>query len=268
MLRFLFLPTLVVSTLLLLAHRPAAAGCAKAGPFRFAPSSGATVPPNPVILIFLSASAPTLDALTVTNRNGDVVPVEKKVLKLTNPGKVIRLQISATQGAFTVSTQAGHRITSATFHIAGSKPAPKVEVTPRTEIAEATYSYSTGCPDSEGFVLHVTPRAVAYRVTVGRQTWVVPDLSRDLEISDGHGAIVTGHVGCLDFTIPGAKPFAISIVPLLADGSDGGAFFPGCQSTRTTRSTRHADGSTSVVLEAECSSHTRAEFSGQVKRSR
>jgi hypothetical protein len=128
-------------------------------------------------------------------------------------------------------------------------------------------TYATGCPPNDGFILHVTPKAMAYEVSAGDKEWIVPDLSRDYEVEDGHGVIVTGTMGCEDFAIPEVRPFEISFTPLFTDGSEGFLYSPGCRWISHQRSAKNVQGGGAVEGGmVECSSSRSLEFSGRVKR--
>jgi hypothetical protein len=222
------------------------------------------------VLIFLRHSplypADAVDELAVTDCDGNVLPVVREDQKVTNSAKVVRLRISATQGSFTIAASAGTTKASATFRIVRTRPIPRVAETEATDLLEVTYRYASGCPSSDGFILHVIPKAVAYKVTSGDKVWIVPDLSRDYGGTDGHGVIVTGSMACQDFSIPDARPFEMEFSPLAVDGSEGPSYSPHCRQTSANRVIKNAKGWITGESKFECSSAGQVEFSGKVKR--
>lgn len=265
------------------APKVALAGCALPPQISFSPANASLVPQNPAVFVFFRTSAlypaNTLDGLAVEDAAGNKVSFARDDLSTAKPGgltredpkvpngKVVRLKVSATRGTFTVTVRAGATRTSATFQIANGLPKERVETASETDIVEATYAYSTSCPSDDGFILHVTPKAAAYEVTARDKKWIVPDLSVGLGVDDGHGVIVTGSIGCQDFTIPDVRPFEITFVPLFSDGERGEWYSPNCRQTNGTRTVKKgANGPRSVVgASITCSSVNYINFTGKVR---
>jgi hypothetical protein len=101
-----------------------------------------------------------------------------------------------------------------------------------TRMVDATYTYSDGCPASNGFVLKIRPFAPAYRVTGEGQDWVVPGRDGQDEKSASVGEIYTGQVGCVDSAVPTDKPLRLEVTPLFSNGQEGETFMPGCRPSR------------------------------------
>jgi hypothetical protein len=171
---------------------------------------------------------------------------------------VPRLRLA--KGSLTISARAGTAKASASYRIGPALVKP--QAAGMTDLVEATYTYAMGCPPSDGFILHVTPRAMAYEVTAGDQRWIVPDLAGESGVKDGRGVIITGDVGCTDFAIPKARPFALDFTPLFPDGSKGETYSPSCQRSLETA----PDGG--ITHHTRCFSPSGAEFTGKVKRLR
>jgi len=206
------------------------AGCGVREHFIFAPGDGSGVPPNPSVLLFLppGSSASSLGEIRVADASAEPLPATREVLKVENNVEVIRMAISAVKGTFTIAAGAGRTKSSATFHIRKTKESHATGENPPTDIVEVTYVYASGCVSSNGFIVHVNPKADAYRVSLGDKQWIVPDGSASYAVKDGHGVITSGSVGCEEFSIPAESPFAVEVTPVWADG-EGDASDPFCR---------------------------------------
>jgi hypothetical protein len=225
----------LAAALLAAPSRPARAGCALEPQILFSPAAGTALPPHPTVFVFLRRhpyyDAVELGALTVTDGAGRPLAFARADLPSAGGARVARLTVTAAAGPFTVHARAGSQSGAATYRL-GAPPAPVS--TPATSIVEAEYTYATGCPPANGFVLAISPQAPAYRVEVDGDTWIVPDQPGP-KYWPGRGTIVTGMVGCFEFTIPTDKPLALSITPLLPDGTEGDTRSQNCEKTTSER---------------------------------
>jgi hypothetical protein len=229
-LRFIVVAMAIAAALLAVPSRPACAGCGLGPQILFSPAGGTPLPQNPTVFVFLrrhpSYDAADLGALSITDGAGRPLAFTRTDLASAHGARVARLEITAAAGPITVHASAGSQSGVATY-VLGARPAPAAVA---TSIVEATYTYRSGCPPSNGFVLAISPKAPAYRVEVDGDTWIVPDQGATTP-SPRLGTIMTGTIGCFDFTIPTGKPLALSITPLFTDGSEGDTRSEFCQST-------------------------------------
>jgi hypothetical protein len=222
--------------------------------------AGCALPPEPTVYLFLSQHPSyrhgKVKEIRIVDEQGASLDYEKETLSGTRDVQVVRLRVSAKRGTILLRVRTGEGInqmdSTATYGI-DTKWCPPAK-SGSTRIVAATYTYSDGCPASNGFVLTIEPFAAAYRVTGDNQDWVVPGHRGQDEKGASVGEIYTGQVGCVDFVLPTDKPLNLEVTPLFSNGQEGETFRPGC------RSSRHGSG-------LSCRAPVWSEFSGSVKSS-
>ncbi len=250
----------VITSILLLDIPDARAGCGLAKRVRFEPPAGATLDPGGAVFAFVMPEAfpqkghvsPPKPRILVNGK----VPSSIQDLTTARPNtRVFRVGISAAQGRrkqVSVEVAVHGEIHKANYTI--RRKARRPSRSPG-KIMTAEYSYAVGDPGSDAFILEVQPRASAYRVVVGNQTWVVPDQRRHRrQPAKDSGYIITGFLGCASYIVPTTSPFATKITALLNAGKNGPSFPSMCATTTND------DGSASV----QCSNHRSFRFGGKV----
>ena len=192
-----------------------------------------------------------LGEISVLDGNGKPLPHQRETLPGTSDVVALRIDLKARSGKAVVRVWVGEQEMSASYRIdTQARPLKKV---PYTEIVAATYSYSEVCRGDNGFMLAVRPKAPAYRVGDGAQTWVVPSAD-DYDLDGGRkkatGTILTGHFACSDFAIPTDKPLALLVTPLFPTG-EGTTRTLGCRASK--------------AVGELCGAPASASFSGRVK---
>ena len=257
---------LAAFALVMTGAKVAHAGCGVPPAIVWAPPPGTPLPANPTIYVFVrqqaGGTAAKLDELTVTDGEGRPVTFTRADLHSEGAARVVRLDIKAGATSVSVRGLVGTENGEAKYRLGGrAREAALVE----TEITEAQYLYGSGCPSSNGFLLSIDPQAPAYRVELDGQVWIVPDGE---PWRPRHGTIVTGSVGCDDFTIPTDRPLALLITPLDADGSEGATRIEGCARVGPRPSCRPiGHGETRCTsLSVECTSGGTSSVTGRVVR--
>jgi hypothetical protein len=95
-------------------------------------------------------------------------------------------------------------------------------------VVEVKYIFATGCGSSNAFIVHVTPKADVYRIQAENKIWLVPDLSSDYSIYDGHGVLTVGHIACSEFSLPFNNPVGFDWTPQWSNGVEGLEYSPVC----------------------------------------
>jgi len=110
------------------------------------------------------------------------------------PVPVVRLKVTAPRGAVNVSFGSGSGYSLA--HYTVDKNGSQLRSAPwaSPSVVEVKYIFATGCGSSNAFIVHVTPKADVYRIQAENKIWLVPDLSSDYSIYDGHGVLTVGHI--------------------------------------------------------------------------
>ncbi len=156
---------------------------------------------------------------------------DRQPLPGTRDVQVVRLHVKAKRGKVVLRVRTGEGVnqvdSTATYRIDTKWRLPAKSGV--TRIVDATYTYSDGCPASNGFVLTMKPFAPAYRVTGDGTEWVVPGRDGQDEKSASVGEIYTGQVGCVDSAVPTDKPLGLEVTPLFSNGDEGETFMPGCR---------------------------------------
>ncbi len=242
----------------------ARAGCSVPPAIVWAPPSGAVLPANPTIYIFVpqraACAASKLDELTVTDPHGRPVVFTRADLRSEGAAEVVRLDIKVAARAVSVGGRVGTENGAASYRIGARGRDPDLD---ETEITEARYVYGAGCPGANGFLLSIDPQAPAYRVQLDEHVWIVPDGE---PWRARHGTIVTGSVGCETFAIPTDRPLALSITPLETDGSEGATRDQNCAPVGPRESCRSiGHGKTRCTVRAvECSNDGTFRVTGRV----
>jgi hypothetical protein len=237
--RIYLLGALALGPFLLLAQ-PALAGCGIPPKLAFAPQTGAILPPNPTIWVFVRVQSDDqsrkLDELTVTDGRGRSLAVARTALTTSGAEGVTRIGIATPPAVATVIVRgrSGDETASASYRLARARRAAPSR---GTELVAGRYVYASGCPDANGFLLSISPKAPVYKVELEDKTWIVPD-QPDVSGSSRTGTIATGGVFCRDFGIPTDTPLALSITPLYPDGSEGDTRSDGCVPTGAPRTCR------------------------------
>jgi hypothetical protein len=244
----------VIMAVVAIGLKTAIAGCALGEQISLAPLSGAILPPDPTVLVFIRKH-PTFpkndDAEVVARLDGHQAPVEHEVVFDGEGYRIIRVRVlTGKSKSLTIVVSGEPKATYAISKRARVAPNQKRG----TNIARAEYVYETGCPHSDGFLLTIHPWAPAYKVqwtddgnVRSEHSVIVPSDQH----SNGAGAkIAFGSIGCLAFSVGAANPFDTEIIPLFSDGTEGDTFTPGC---------RHSDEGTT------CSSHVSFSFGGKVR---
>ena len=236
----------------------AIAECAIPKAILFAPPSGTRLPPEPSIYMFLRQKASygygKLGEISVLDGDGKPLPYQRETLPGTDDVMALRMDLAARSGRAVVRVWVlGQEEVSASYRISAHTPVPKRAS--YTEIVEAGYFFSEGFHGDNGFMLAVRPKAPAYRVEDGRQTWVVPsddddDLGGGRRKAVGLGSILTGQISCADFAIPTDKPLALRVTPLFSNG-EGTTRKLGCRASK--------------AVGELCGTPAFASFSGRVK---
>ena len=160
--------------------RQALAGCALPRPVRFAPPSKARLPPEPTIYLFLlqhpSYGSGKAREIEIVDEQDASLDYDRQPLPGTRDVQVVRLHVKAKRGKVVLRVRTGEGVnqvdSTATYRIDTKWRLPAKSGV--TRIVDATYTYSDGCPASNGFVLTMKPFAPAYRVTGDGTEWVVP----------------------------------------------------------------------------------------------
>ncbi len=238
------------------------AGCGVREQVVFAPRSGARVGPNPMLWLFLPQGAKHDDG-TLAVQDDKGAPLTYELESLTNeaPVPVVRLKVTAPRGAVNVSFGSGSGYSLA--HYTVDKNGLQLRSAPwaSPSVVEVKYIFATGCGSSNAFVVHVTPKADVYRIQAENKIWLVPDLSSDYSIYDGHGVLTVGHIACSEFSLPFNNPVGFDWTPQWSNGVEGLEYSPVCHVVPPPRRSGEVLG-----RGFECTSAVQFEFSGLVKR--
>jgi len=194
---------------------------------------------------------------------GTEAPLTYELESVTNeaPVPVVRLKVTAPRGAVNVSFGSGSGYSLA--HYTVDKNGSQLRSAPwaSPSVVEVKYIFATGCGSSNAFIVHVTPKADVYRIQAENKIWLVPDLSSDYSIYDGHGVLTVGHIACSEFSLPFNNPVGFDWTPQWSNGVEGLEYSPVCHVVPPPRRSGEVLG-----RGFECTSAVQFEFSGLVKR--
>jgi hypothetical protein len=203
--------------------RPAEACCVMPEQFQFAPPSGAMLPLNPRVLLFVRkqpfnpARSPDLIEVRVDGRR---VPVAPTTVMTSKTYDVLALRVPTTRASnVEIVARTGKAEARAVYRCVKERARSPANESAR--VLHAEYSFSG---HRATFALTVSPWAPAYRVTWKDQSVVVPDYSRwgGRPTARGRaGTVIAGEPACPEYVVPTTQPFAARITPLFANGEEG-----------------------------------------------